>query len=331
MQFDQLKRREFITLLGGAAAWPLAAHAQQTAMPVIGFLYSLSPEPIADRLRQFRQGLKDNGFVEGENVTILFRWAENHVDRLPALAADLVRRQVTVIVAGNALSALALKVATTTIPIVFSANEDPVRLGLVTSLARPSGNATGINFLTTELAAKRLELLRELVRGAIRVAVFVNPTNAANTETTLGEVVPAARTLGIQVQPYKVSTSHEINAAFATLAGERPDALFFAGDGFFTNRRVQLVNLASRHAIPAAFGSREIAEAGGLMSYGSNVADAWGQVGAYCGRILKGAKPADLPVVQASKFELIINAETARMLNLEVPPTLLARADEVIE
>jgi putative ABC transport system substrate-binding protein len=234
-------------------------------------------------------------------------------------------------VAGNALSALALKVATTTIPIVFSANEDPVRLGLVTSLARPSGNATGINFLTTELAAKRLELLRELVRGAIRVAVLVNPTNAANTETTLGEVVPAARALGIQLQSYRVSTSQEINAAFATLARERPEALFFAGDGFFTNRRVQLVNLASRHAIPAAFGSREIAEAGGLMSYGSNVADAWGQVGAYCGRILKGAKAADLPVVQASKFELVLNAETARMLNLEVPPSLLARADEVIE
>jgi putative ABC transport system substrate-binding protein len=197
-----VKRREFITLLGGpAAAWPMAAWAQQSAMPVIGFLYSLSPEPIADRLRQFRQGLKDNGFVDGENVTILFRWAENHVDRLPALAADLVRRQVTVIVAGNALSALALKVATTTIPIVFSANEDPVRLGLVTSLARPSGNATGINFLTTELAAKRLELLRELVRGAIRVAVFVNPTNAANTETTLGEVVPAGRVSGFKFNP----------------------------------------------------------------------------------------------------------------------------------
>ena len=275
-----MRRRQFITLLGGAAAtWPPVARAQQPAMPVIGFLYSLSPEPIADRLRQFRQGLKDNGFVEGENVTILFRWAENHVDRLATLAADLVRSQVTVIAVGNALSALALKAATMTIPIVFSANEDPVRLGLVTSIARPSGNATGINFFTTERAAKRLELLRELVPGAIRVAVFVNPANAANTDTTLREVVTAARALGMQVQSYKVSTSHEINAAFATFAGERPEALFFAGDGFFTNRRVQLVNLASRHAIPAAFGSREIAEAGGLMSYGSNVAGAWGQVG----------------------------------------------------
>ena len=327
-----MRRRDFITLIGGATAtWPLAARAQQQAMPVIGFLYSLSPEPIADRLRRFRQGLKDNGFVEGENVTILYRWAENYVDRLATLAADLVSRQVAVIAAGNSLSALALKAATTTIPIVFSVNEDPVRLGLVTSFARPSGNATGINFFTTELAAKRLELLRELVPGAIRVAVFVNPANAANTETTLRDVVTAARTLGMQVQYHKVSTSHEINAAFATFAGMRPDALFFAGDGFFTSRRVQLVNLASRHAIPAAFASREIAEAGGLMSYGSNVADAWGQVGAYCGRILKGAKPADLPVVQASKFELVINAETARMLNLEVPPALLARADEVIE
>src|SRR3954468_7925517 len=214
------KRREFITLLGSAAAaWPLTARAQQPAIPIIGFLYSLSPEPIADRLRQFRQGLKANGFVEGENVTILFRWAENHVDRLATLAADLVSRQVAVIAAGNSLSALALKAATTTIPIVFSVNEDPVRLGLVTSLARPSGNATGINFFTTELAAKRLELLRELVPGAIRVAVFVNPANAANTETTLREVITAARALGMQVQTYKVSTSQEINAAFATFAG----------------------------------------------------------------------------------------------------------------
>ena len=327
-----MRRREFITLLGGAAVvWPLAASAQQAAMPVVGLLYSLSPEPIADRLRGFRQGLKENGFVEGENVTILFRWAENHIDRLPTLAADLVRRQVAVSAAGNSLSALALKAATTTIPIVFSVNEDPVRLGLVTSFARPSGNATGINFFTSELAAKRLELLRELMPGAISVAVFVNPANAANTETTLRDVAPAARALGMQIQYYKASTSREINAAFATFAGERPDALFFAGDGFFTSRRVQLVNLASRHAVPAAFGSREIAEAGGLMSYGSNIADAWGQVGAYCGRILKGAKPADLPVVQASRFELVINAETARMLNLEVPPSLLARADEVIE
>ena len=233
-----MRRRKFITLVGGAAAWPLAAHAQQPAMPVIGFLYSLSPEPIADRLRGFRQGLREAGFVEGENVTILFRWAENQIDRLPALATDLVRRQVAVIAAGNSLSAFALKAATATIPIVFSVNEDPVRLGLVSSLARPSGNMTGINFVTSELAAKRLELLRELVPTAIRVAVFVNPANAANTETALRDVAPAARALGMQIQFHRVSTSREINAAFTKFISERPDALFFAGDGFFTNRRV---------------------------------------------------------------------------------------------
>jgi putative ABC transport system substrate-binding protein len=327
-----MKRREFITLLGGAAAaWPLAARAQQPAMPVIGLLYSLSPEPIADRLRGFRQGLKDAGYVEGENVVIIYRFAENRIDRLPELAADLVRRQVAVIAAGNTLSASAARAATSTIPIVFSVNEDPVRLGLVASLARPGGNLTGINFLGTELAAKRLELLHELVPAAIRVAVLVNPANAANTETTLRDVETAAGAKGLQIQVLKASDSHEINATFATLVSARPDALFVAGDGFFTNRRVQLISLASRHAIPAAYGSREIAEAGGLISYGSNLADAWRQVGVYCGSILKGAKPVDLPVVQASKFELVINAETARMLGLEIPPSLLARADEVIE
>src|SRR5262245_9907104 len=324
-------RREFITLLGGAAAaWPLAARAQP-GMPVIGFLYSLSPEPVADRLRGFRQGLKGAGYVEGENVGVVYRFAENRVDRLPELATDLVRRQVAVIAAGNTLSASAARAATSTIPIVFSVNEDPVRLGLVAGLARPGGNLTGINFLGTELAAKRLELLHELVPAATRVALLVNPANAANTETTLRDVETAARAKGLQIQVLNASNSREINAAFATLVRARPDALFVAGDGFFTNRRVQLISLASRHAIPAAYGSREIAEAGGLISYGSNVADAWHQVGVYCGSILKGAKPVDLPVVQASKFELVINAETARMLGLEIPPTLLARADEVIE
>ena len=325
-------RREFITLLGGAAvAWPLAARAQQPVMPLIGFLYSLSSDPIADRLRGFRRGLKEAGYVEGENVATAYRFAENRTDRLPDLAAELVHRQVAVIAAANSLSAFAAKAATSTIPIVFSVNEDPVRLGLVASLARPGGNLTGINFLGTELAAKRLDLLRELVPAAVRVAVLVNPTNVANTETTLREVEMAGRAMGLQIQVVRASTSGEINAVFAALVRERPDALFVAGDGFFTNRRVQLIPQTSRHVIPAAYASREIAEAGGLMSYGSNIADAWRQVGTYTGRILKGAKPEDLPVVQASKFELVINAETARMLGLTVPPMLLARADEVIE
>jgi putative tryptophan/tyrosine transport system substrate-binding protein len=326
-----MRRREVITLLGGAAAaWPLVARAQQP-LPVVGFLYSFSPDPVADRLRGFRQGLKDTGHVEGENVTVVYRWAENQVDQLPALAAELVRRPVSVIATGNSLSAFAAKAATTTIPIVFSVNEDPVNLGLVASLARPGGNLTGINFFTSELAAKRLELLRDLVPSATRIAVLVNPANPANTETTLRDVTTAARAMGLHIQVVRASTSREINAAFAGFGRERPDALFLAGDGLFTNRRVQLVSLAARHAIPAAFASREIAVAGGLMSYGSNVADAWRQVGVYVGRILKGTKPADLPVMQANKFELVINAETARMLGLTVPPTLLATADEVIE
>jgi putative ABC transport system substrate-binding protein len=318
-----MRRRAFITLLGSAAAaWPVAAPAQQPAVPVIGFLYSLSPEPIADRLRGFRQGLKEAGYVEGENVAVVYRFAENRVDRLPELATDLVRRQVAVIAAGNTLSASAARAATSTIPIVFSVNEDPVRLGLVASLARPGGNLTGINFLGTELAAKRLELLHELVPAAVRIAVLVNPTNAASTETTLRDVETAARAKKLQIQVLKASTSREINAAFATFVREPSDALFVAGDGFFTNRRVQMINLAARHGIPAAYASREIAEV---------FADAWRQMGVYCGRILKGARSTDLPVVQASKFELVINAETARMLGLTVPDALLARADEVIE
>jgi putative ABC transport system substrate-binding protein len=328
-----MRRREFITLVGGAAAaWPLAARAQQPAMPVIGFLNLASPDGFTERLRGFRQGLKDMGHVEGENVAIEYRWAEGHFDRLPALAAELVRRPVAVIATpGNAASAFAAKAATTTIPIVFSVGEDPVRLGLVASLARPGGNLTGLNFFSAELTAKRLELLRELVPGAIHVAVLVNPDSPTATESILRDVEPAARTMGLQIQVLNASNSREINAAFATFVRERPDALFVANDGFFTSRRVQLVHLATRHALPATFANRAFAEAGGLMSYGSNITDAWRQVGVYVGRILKGAKPVDLPVVQASKFELIINAETARMLGLTVPPTLLATADEVIE
>jgi putative ABC transport system substrate-binding protein len=324
-------RREFITLLGGAAAWPLAARAQQPAMPVIGFLEPRSPGTIADQLRAFRQGLKDTSYVEGENVAVEYRWAENQPDRLPALAAELVRRQVAVIVAaGGTVSALAAKSATTTIPIVFAVTEDPVRLGFVASLARPGGNLTGINLFSAELVAKRLELLRELVPAANRVAVLVNPAGPG-FEITLRDVEPAARAMGLQIQVLKASTSSEINVAFATFLREQPDALFVGTDPFFTSRRAQMVQLAARHMVPAAYPASHYPEIGGLMSYGSNVADALRQLGVYTGRILKGAKPADLPVVQASKFELVINAETARMLGLTVPPTLLAIADEVIE
>jgi putative ABC transport system substrate-binding protein len=325
-----VNRRDFITLLGGAAAgWPLAAGAQQPPMPVIGLLNPTSPDAFAGRLGGFRQGLKDTGYAEGENVAIEYRWADNQTDRLPALAAELVRRRVAVIV-GNTPSAFAAKAATTTIPIVFIVAEDPVRLGLVASLARPGGNLTGVNFFSGELTAKRLELLRELVPAATRVAVLVNPAGP-DAETTLKDVEPAARAIGLQVPVLNASTSSEINAAFATFVRERPDALFVGGDPFFSSRRVQLVHLATLHKVPAIFSNRDYVEAGGLMSYGSNIADAWRQLGTYAGRILKGAKPADLPVVQASKFELVINVESARMLGLTVPDKLLAAADEVIE
>jgi putative ABC transport system substrate-binding protein len=327
-----MKRRDFITLLGGgAAAWPLAARAQQAAMPVIGFLDPRSADAISERLRVFRQGLKETGYIEGENVAIVYRFAENQNDRLPGLVADLVRRQVAVIATAGDDVPSVVKAATATIPIVFIIAQDPVRIGLVASLARPGGNVTGINFFATELMAKRLELLRELVPTAARVAVLINPANAASAELSVRDLEQAARAMRLQIQVHNASTSREINTAFATIVRERPDALVVGTDPFFSSRRVQLVNLAMRHGIPASFPNRESAEIGGLMSYGASVLDAWRQSGSYVGRILKGTKPADLPVVQSTKFELVINAETARILGLEVPPTLLARADEVIE
>jgi len=327
-----MRRREVITLLGGAAAaWPVAARGQQPATPVIGFLDDRSLEVVANRLRLFRQGLKETGYVEGENVAIEYRWADNQADRLPALAADLVQRRVAVIAAPATSAVMAAKAATTTTPIVFAVGFDPVALGLVASLARPGGNLTGINFLNNELVAKQLELLRELMPSVTRVAALVNPANIRNTSAALSDLDLTARARGLQSQVLNASSSREIDAAFASLLHQRPDALFVTGDGLFTSRRVQLVQLATFHKLPAIFANREFAEVGGLMSYGASVADAWRQVGLYTGRVLKGAKPADLPVVQSSKFELVVNAQTARMFGLTVPPTLLATADEVIE
>jgi len=327
-----MRRREFITLLGGAAAWPRAARAQQAPMPVVGAISSVSPDGFSERLRAFRQGLKETGHVEGENVKIEYRWAENRIDRLPELVADLIGRQVTVIAAMTTVSAVAAKAASTAIPIVFLASEDPVTLGLVASLARPGGNLTGINFFSGELVAKRLELLRELLPRPARVAVLVNPADATNTASTLREVEAAARTIGLQVQVLNADTSREINAAFENVGRDPPDALFVGATPFFTARRIQVVQLAAFHRLPAVYPVRDFVEVGGLMSYGTNILESgFRQLGVYAGRILKGAKPADLPVIQSSKFELVINAETARMLGLAVPPTLLARADEVIE
>jgi putative tryptophan/tyrosine transport system substrate-binding protein len=327
-----MKRRTFITLLGGAAAvWPLAARAQQPTMPVIGLLSPGSPSESADLPRALRQGLKEAGYVEGENVAIEDRWAEDQIEELPAMADELVRRPVAVILAIGHDAAFAAKAATTTIPIVFLAGEDPVKVGLVASLSRPGGNATGINFFVAELVPKRLELLGELVPGTVRVAVLANPPSNATTEAILRGVEVGARTLGLRIQVLHAGTSREIESAFASLARERPDALFISPGPFFTSRRVQIVQLATHHRIPTTYAHRQFAEVGGLMSYGASLTDSWRQIGAYAGRILKGAKVADMPVVQSSKFELVINHPTARMLGLTVPPSLLTTADEVIE
>jgi putative ABC transport system substrate-binding protein len=327
-----MRRRAFIASFGGGAlAWPLTAHAQPAAMPVVGFLDARSPHAIAERLRGFRLGLKDTGFVEGENVAIVYRFAENQLDRLPVLVAELVRRPVAVIVTAGDDVAVAAKVAATSTPVVFIASQDPVKLGLVASVARPGGNVTGVNFIATELVAKRLELLHELVPGAARIAVLVNLANRANAEPTMRDVQAAARARKLQIQVHNVSTRQEIDAAFATFVSERPDALFVATDVFLSSRHVQLVTLATRHGIPATFPNREAAEIGGLMTYGANILDVWRQTGAYVGRILKGAKPADMPVMQVAKFEFVINAQTARALGLAVSQSLLVAADEVIE
>jgi putative ABC transport system substrate-binding protein len=326
-----MKRREVITLIGGAAAaWPLAARAQQPAMPVVGFVNAGLPD--APLIVGFRKGLNEAGYVESQNVTVEYHWLDGQFDRLPPLMADLVRRRVAVIAtpAGN-LASIAAKAATTTIPIVFGVGEDPVKLGLVDSLARPGGNATGINFFTVEVTAKRLGLLHDLVPKSVRIAVLVNPANAPVAETTLRDISEAARALGLQIHIVNASTSREIEAAFAALVREQADALFVASDIYFFSRRVQLATLATHYRIPAAYNNREVVEVGGLMSCGTNRADMYRQVGMYTGQILKGAKPADLPVLQSSKFEFVINAQTARLLGIEVPPQLLASADEVIE
>jgi putative ABC transport system substrate-binding protein len=326
-----IRRRQVIALLGGAAAgWPLATRAQQP-MPVIGFLGSQSADTVADYLRAFRQGLKDAGYLEGETISVEYRWAEGRVDRLPDLVADLARRRIAVLVSGGGPASMAAAKAPTSIPIVFMVAEDPVRLGLVSSLARPGGNLTGINFFAAELAAKRLELLRELVPAAARVAVLLNPSETAIAAANSRDVETAARAMGLELRILNASTRDEIDAAFAILATDRPDALFISSGPFFSDRRVQLAHLATRHALPAIHASRLYPEVGGLVSYGASIASAYRQAANYVGRILKGSKPADLPVVQSSKFDLVINLHAAKLLGLTVSATLLARADEVIE
>jgi putative ABC transport system substrate-binding protein len=330
---NDIRRRNFLFTFGGAVvAWPLAARAQQPVLPVIGFISAGSPDASARFAAAFRNGLNEKGYVEGQNVTVEYHWLEGHYDRLPALLADLVRRQVAVIATpGSAPAALAAKAATATIPIVFSVGEDPVRLGLVASLARPGGNTTGINFFTAEVAAKRLRLLHDLLPQGVQFAVLVNPANASTAKATLKEVQEAAPTMGLQIRTLNASTIGEIDAVFASLSSERPDALFVAPDAFFTSRAVQFATLTARQKIPATYSNRDFVEAGGLMSYGTDIAETYRQVGGYAGSILKGAKSADLPVLQSTNFEFAINTKTARALGIKVPPDVLSIADEVIE
>jgi putative ABC transport system substrate-binding protein len=330
MHFDRLRRREVITLLAGTAAWPLATRAQQPPMPVIGFLRPGSPEPNAYLVAAFRSGLGEIGYVEGQNVAIEFRWAERQYERLPAMATDLISRRVTVIAAGSLPAALAAKAATSTIPIVFSVGVDPIAFGLVSSLNRPGGNATGVNNLNLELGPKQLEVLRELLPGATVVAALINPSNP-NAETHSEDLRKAARTLGLQLHVLHASTEDDFDTAFATLNQIRARALVIGSDAFFVSRSELLGALSARHKVPAIYQFREFAAAGGLLSYGSSITDSYRQVGIYTGRILQGEQPANLPVQQSAKVELIINMKTAKTLGLTFPLTLLGRADEVIE
>jgi ABC-type uncharacterized transport system substrate-binding protein len=326
--FD-VKRRAFITLLGGAAAWPLVARAQQPAIPIVSIVAGRSPE--ARLGSAFRKGLNEIGYIEGQNVTVEYHWLEGQYDRMPSLMADLVGRRVDVIAALASSAALAAKAATNTIPTVFLVSENPVSLGLVASLSRPGGNMTGVNIFIHELVAKRLGLLHDLVPKAVRIAVLINPANTVSAEATMREIPEAARRIGLEIQVLKASSSREIDAAFAALVRDRADALFVAPDAFFISRRVQLATLAARHATPATYHSRDVVEVGGLMSYGTDIVEMYRQVAVYTGQILKGAKPADLPVLQSSKFEFVINLQTARALSLEVPSSVQLLADEVIE
>jgi putative ABC transport system substrate-binding protein len=327
-----MRRREFITLIGGSLAWPLAARAQQPTMPVIGLLDPGSVESSARKIAGFLKGLNSTGYIDGKNVTIDYHLLEGHYDRVAEVLADLVHKSAAVIaIPGFQVAALAAKAETATIPVVFGVAEDPVKLGLVANLALPGGNATGVNSFVQEIGAKRLRLIHELVPTARRVAVLVNPSNASATEATLRDVQDAAPVLGLQITTLSATTIAEINAAFAALAQNRPDVLFVAPDGFLNSRAVQFAILAARERIPAAYTNREAVSAGGLMSYGTDLAEVFRKVGVYTGRILQGDKAADLPVLQETKFEFVINIQTARALNIEVPPAVLSIADEVIE